>query len=176
MSDLPKSDPDPPEMDTKSGESSSADATVCVEPATDPVTDAATEPIAMASQTTIQQDLGEHREAQPSAQITSGQVESTVASDDTYDDTPDSDTETVRTISSKASFRSATSYLEPRNHLKDNEEAATPVIVGPTRPDVDTSRRVEEDIKDSDLVGEIRGMYRILDLISEQGSGGLGMS
>ncbi|TCD63827.1 hypothetical protein EIP91_004894 [Steccherinum ochraceum] len=74
------------------------------------------------------------------------------------------DTHELRTVSSNASFRSAAEDFHPeveREHESSVFDASEGDAYG------------QRDYRDSDLATEIKGLYRILDLVNEQGSGGL---
>ncbi|THH22123.1 hypothetical protein EUX98_g8249 [Antrodiella citrinella] len=99
--------------------------------------------------------------------------------DDMYLDYPEGDGRTLRTASSTVSFRSAASILDQAEdvEMEDAANHATP-LTSNTRAAEQTTDPVAQHVgrmhyKDPDLITEIRGMYRILDLVSEQGSGGL---
>ncbi|KAH8094847.1 hypothetical protein BXZ70DRAFT_339404 [Cristinia sonorae] len=101
--------------------------------------------------------------------------------DDMYLDPLDSGstTRTLRTASSNASFRSAFSGVDRIEDIDMSDE-----ITRATTPEHDSGAQrmgtntagtnpTRVDPKEPDLISEVRGMYRILDLVSEQGSGGL---
>ena len=96
---------------------------------------------------------------------------------DMYLDDPTSDldnTRTLRTVSSVDSFRSAISIIRVK---EDTNAKTSPLGTGAVTGIKDESSKSQVPLKESnsmDLLDEVEGMYRILDLVSEQGSGGLG--
>ena len=87
---------------------------------------------------------------------------------------------TVRAMSSVESFRSAISHVEVQegagvktSPLSSN---AVTTVNNDTKDDPSSSYASSEELKSMDLLDNVEGMYRILDLVSEHGSGGLGES
>lgn len=113
--------------------------------------------------------------------------------DDLYMTDDDSDGESTKTVSSTASFRSALDTLGSFKLSNNPSHAIFPENTTLNQPLSDEHNGEGSGARDissheyafnpadmvtgrnTDLVNEIRGMFRILDLVNEQGSGGLGM-
>lgn len=104
--------------------------------------------------------------------------------EDMYIDDPDSDHETARTLRSKSSMVSFRSAKSDIGKAEDFDMADDSPPTSPERSGADDKMEVDattpsaldqtKQTESLDLVEEIRGAFRILDLVSEQGSGGLG--
>ena len=86
---------------------------------------------------------------------------------DSFDEGDQSDAETVHSASSGTSFQSATS--QPRSRVSGDSVPQS--SLGNVQDNSHTT-----ETKNLDLVHQINGMYRILDLVREPGSDGLGTS